>query len=313
MKVYKKAWEKIENTNSILLLSHKRPDGDTLGSVLALYEVLKGLGKHVYIYNPSKLPTRFAFLPNVKKVKNTLPKKECDIAIICDCGSLDRVGLAKPNYLINLDHHDTNEGFGDINIIKPDYASASMVVYELLKQNKVKINKNTATCLYVGFVEDTGFFSYGNIGDKALEMVLDLSRCGLDMQEVSRELREKKPLFQVRLMAHIYGEFYLKENATVGIVHISQEDLKRIGCSLDETKNVITPIRELATVQLAVMVAQRDDGGAKISLRSKGLDVSSIALAFGGGGHKKAAGFECETYEPEAIVEKILTLYRKCK
>ncbi|PID47963.1 MAG: hypothetical protein CR967_02290 [Proteobacteria bacterium] len=157
--MYKKAWQEILKAKSILLISHIRPDGDTLGSVLALYLVLRDLGKRVSIYNPSPtMPSRFDFLPNIRKIKNEIPKEKIDLAIACDCGSWDRTGFGEKDFtLINLDHHSSNDNFGDINIVKPDMPSATMVVYDLLRKNDIILSKEVALCLYVGFVEDTGF------------------------------------------------------------------------------------------------------------------------------------------------------------
>lgn len=307
--MYKKAWHTIKNANSILLVSHTHPDGDTLGSVLGLYSILRGMKKDASLYNGSKImPKRLDFLPNIHRIIDKMPLSSFDVVIVCDCGSLDRTEIQKGDFtLINIDHHTTNESFGDINVVDPLSPSATMVVYELLKENNIPITKEVALCLYVGFVEDTGFFSYGNITPKSLEAIASLASTGLDLAWVGMKMKQATPLSFLRLKQHVLNAFYLIENATIGVVEITQEDLKRTGCLEDDTKNIINPLRELATVQLAIMVLEKKSNGAKISLRSKeGIDVSAIALTFGGGGHKKAAGFEVAEFKPKQIVEKIV-------
>lgn len=307
--MYKKAWQEIISAKSILLVSHLRPDGDTLGSVLALYLALKQLGKDVNIYNPTKkMPRRFEFLPNINIISDEFPVLRFDVAVVCDCGSLDRAKLQKRDFtLINIDHHETNDNFGDINIVNKNAPSATSVVYEMLVKNGVSLTKEIATCIYVGFIEDTGFFSYGNIDEKSLQMVLALVKSGVDLSDVALKLKQHLPLAQMRLRQHIYDVFYLVQKAKIGVAIISQEDLRRIGCELEDTKNIINIVRELATVEVAIMVVQKEFGGCKISLRSKkGIDVSVVAKSFGGGGHKQASGFEVDKFEPKKIVKEII-------
>lgn len=307
--MYKKAWQRIKEAKSIVLSSHVLPDGDTLGSTLALYNVIKTFNKNVHLYNPSKeLPRGLNFLPNIDKVSNELPYEWFDLVITCDCGAFSRTKLKRDNYtLINIDHHKTNDNFGDINIVNPLAPSATMVVYDLLQKNDILITLETALCLYVGFATDTGFFTYGNIDEKALKMVLNLTKTGLNLEQIGTKLKQSVPLSLMRLRQHVYDVFYLIERATVGVVIITQKDLQRVGCKLEDTKNILNLVRELATVKVAIMIVQKEYGGSKISLRSKGdLDVSAIAKHFSGGGHKNAAGFEVENFSPESLVEEII-------
>lgn len=313
MKVYKKAWDELKNAKSIMLASHVRPDGDTLGCVLALYIVLKSMGKYVKLYNPSpNMPRHLQILPNIQKIKNSYQGEDFDVVVTCDCGSIDRANLQKGNFtLINIDHHVTNDNFGDINIVNENAPSATMVVYDLLLKNDILISKQIALCLYVGFAEDTGFFSYGNINEQALNMVLGLVKCGLDLSLINSKLKQNVPLSLIRLRQHMYDVFYLLHKALIGVVVIYQQDLRRIGCKLEDTKNIINSIRELATVKMAIMIVQKQYGGYKISLRSKdGVNVSTIAKKFGGGGHKKASGFEMGELEVDEIIRLIVNEFR---
>lgn len=308
-KVYKKAWKSIIGANSILLVSHVRPDGDTLGSVLALYGVLRELKKRVHVYNCSKnLPQHLKFLPNFNRISDKV--RDFDVAVVCDCGSLDRTNLHIPkDKIINIDHHKTNENFGFINVVKPKMPSATLVVYKMLRKNGINISKDVATSLYVGFLEDTGFFSYGNLTHKSFGIASKLVKKGIDLKAIHNSLKLNLPLSVLRLRAHVYSSFNLHKNGTIASVIVTKDDLDSSGCSLEDTKNMVNLLRELATVRLAIFVIQMSLSEYKISLRGKGdMDVSLIAQKFGGGGHHDAAGFEVENLLPEKIVENIIRI-----
>lgn len=307
--MYKKAWEDILKADSILLVSHIRPDADTLGSVLALYSVLRELKKRVYVFNSSKsLPKYLKFLPNFNQITNRV--KDFDLAIVCDCGSLDRSGLnIEKNKIINIDHHNTNEKFGFINIVKPTMPSATLVVYKMLRKNGISISKEVATCIYVGLLEDTGFFSYGNLTQSSFKIASKLVGTGIDLQNIHTKLRQSLPLSVLRLRAYIYNSFNLFENGTIASVIVKKEDLNRTGCKIEDTKNMVNLLRELVNVEMAIFLIQIDLFEYKVSLRSKDkIDVSNIAKKFGGGGHDRAAGFEIKNLPPEEIIENIIRI-----
>ncbi len=306
--MYKKAWKKIIGSKNIVIASHVRADGDTLGCVLALYLALKSLKKSVKVYNCSKnLPKRFDFLPNFSKITDKFDEYKTDLLITCDCGSFDRVGLSKGKFAtLNIDHHKSNTFFGDINIIDEDAPSASMVVFEFLLANEVFISKEIATCIYVGFVEDTGFFTYGNLTPKVMNEISRLVAYGVDMCEVAQRLKQNTPLCIARLKQYMYNKFYLIQNAMISVCVIDKDALKQTGCGIDDTKNMANLLLSLATVKVSILLVESEYAGTKVSLRSKGVDVGTIACELGGGGHVRAAGFELEYFEPEKIVKKII-------
>ncbi|PID47964.1 MAG: hypothetical protein CR967_02295 [Proteobacteria bacterium] len=143
-------------------------------------------------------------------------------------------------------------------------------------------------------------------------MILHLVRCGVDLEQVGLDLRQRVPLSLFRLRQHVYDSFYLLENASIAVVVISQQDLRRVGCEIDDTKNLINLIMGLATAKMAIMIVQKECGSWKVSLRGKAnVDVSKIAKSLGGGGHKRAAGFDIKEFDSEQIIEKIIKEYRK--
>ena len=306
--MYKEAWELIGDAKHILLVSHVNPDGDTLGSVLALYDALKRVNKKVSLYNATKeLPHIYNFLPNIHRVKDRLPKY-FDLVISCDCGSFDRLRMDKGEYsLINIDHHLLNQMFGDINIVDTSSASAGMVVYDFLKAGNIKISSDCATCLYVTIVEDTGFFSYSHLNKNTFEIAAKLVEFGADAKKIATLLKSRVSLAKTRLLGYVLNNFDLYFDAKVAVIVISKEVLSQTGAKRYDTKNIVNVLRDIITVKVSVMILEERNGDFKISLRSKDeVDISRVAKEYGGGGHKNSAGFEMKSGDLEKIKNDIL-------
>ena len=305
-KMYKKIWEKIENSNNIVLIAHVNPDGDALGSSLSMYKILKNLGKNVSVVNMTDLASYLDFLPNYDKVKKTLPKK-FDLMISFDCGSFDRLGIEeKPEFLINIDHHTSNTNYGNLNLIEADAASSSQVVYNILKANHIRIDKESALAIYTALVTDTGNFQYESVNEKVFEMAADLVRFGVKPEFVSKMLYERDRLSRLRFLAKAIDTLELHCEGKVGIVCVTKEMLEKTGAIKEDTEGVVNMVRKLATVEVALMLRE-DDNGIKISLRSKNyLNVSEIAIKYGGGGHIRASGATIKDKSFEEIKEMLL-------
>ena len=289
--LFKKAWERIKDSNHIVLASHINPDGDALGSSLSLYPILKEMGKKVTIFNATKpLPMYLDFLPNFDKVTDKLPKNY-DLLVSFDSGSFDRLGIEeKPPFLINIDHHISNTKYGDINIIDSKAASTSQVVYNMLKANNVQIPASSAICIYTALVTDTGSFQYESVNDKVFEMAADLVRCGVKPAFVAKMLFQRDRLSRLRLLAKAYETIELTCDGKVAFVEVTKEMMEITGAIKDDTDTIVNSVRAIASVEVACMLRE-DDDGIKISLRSKNYaDVSKVAIKYGGGGHIRAAG-----------------------
>ncbi len=311
--MYKEAWRLIGDAKHILLVSHVNPDGDTLGSVLALYDVLKRANKKVSLYNATKeLPHIYNFLPNIHRVKDKLPKF-FDLVISCDCGSFDRLKIEKGEYsLINIDHHLSNKMFGDINIVDISSASAGMVVYKLLKKNDIKISSDCASCLYVTIVEDTGFFSYSHLDKNTFECAAQLVEFGADAKRIATLLKSRVSLAKTRLLGYVLNNFDLYFDAKVALIVINKEVLAQTGAKRYDTKNIVNALRDIITVEVSVMILEEKNGGFKISLRSKDdVDVTIVAKMYKGGGHKNSAGFEIEQTDLEKFKNELLQKIRR--
>ena len=312
--MYKEAWQLIEKSQHIALISHINPDGDALGSSLALFPLLRDMGKKVTVVNvTTPLPVRYDFLPNFDRIKNTLPAK-IDLLISFDCGSYDRLGIEKPEGipLINIDHHITNTRYGDINIIDANQPSASSVVLQLLKANDIPLRRDVATCIYTALAEDTGFFSFENVTAHTFEIASELIHAKADPAFIAQQLKERNSLAKLRITATTIEKLQLVYHAMIGYAVLSLDDFARTGALRSDSDDCADLIRSLATVEVAILLIEEPEG-YKVSLRSKGrVDVSKIALFFGGGGHKRAAGFTATSKDSEEIIENIIQEVRLC-
>ena len=305
--MYKQTWRLITESQHIVLISHINPDGDALGSSLALYPLLKDMGKTVSIVNvTTPLPIRYDFLPNFTKIKQSMPLK-FDLIISFDCGSYDRLGIKKHHCpLINIDHHKTNTNYGDINLIDSTKASASSVVLKLLEQNDIALRRDVATCIYTALAEDTGFFSFENVNATVFEDAAKLIAAKANPGFIAQQLKERNSLAKIRLTGIVINQLELINDAKIAYAILTLEDFKKSGALRSDSDECVDLIRSIVTVELAILLIEESDG-YKISLRSKAqIDVSDIALAYGGGGHKRAAGFTAKTKETNTIIQNIL-------
>ncbi len=306
--MYKQAWDLIKKSRHILLATHIHPDGDTLGSAVALYEALRKIGIKATLFNAdAAIPSKYDYLSAYRKIRSALPER-FDLVIASDSSSFDRLGLkSKPAPLINIDHHKSNGRYGDINLIRPEFSSASLVVLEMLEYEEIRIDRPIANAIYTGLAEDTGFFSYENVNEHAFISATKLVGYGADPAMVGYNLKERNPLSKLRLSALVIDRLELHRNATIASATITQEMFRQTGADRNESDHLANLLRSLATVDLAILLIEEEDGTYKVSLRSKGaIDVSKIALAFGGGGHRNAAGFETSEHDPKRVLREIL-------
>jgi len=307
--MFKEIWDKIVSAKNILLTSHINPDGDALGSSLSLYPILKKMGKNVKVFNVTKeLPDYLDFLPNFDKVIHNVDIDKFDLVISFDCGSFDRLGIEKrPKFLINIDHHISNTNYGDLNLIDPNAASTSQVVFELLKTNGIEIDKDSAICIYTALVTDTGSFQYESVNDRVFEIASELVKCGVEPNYVAKMLFQRDRLSRLRLLAKAYDTIELCCDGRVAFVEVTKEMMEITGAIKEDTDTIVNSVRNIATVEVACMLRE-DDEGIKISLRSKNyFDVSEVAKSLGGGGHIRAAG---ATIKGEFDFEKVKSLLK---
>lgn len=285
----------LRQNEHFLLISHVNPDGDTLGSMLALALALETMGKDVIRYSPGGVPDCYRFLPGAERVVRSLPDRLPPCAIAIDCGDLNRAGdfaerSTEAGTLINIDHHPSNSGFGRINWIDPLAAAVGMMLYTLFKRMGVELTRDLAVCLYTAVITDTGSFRYSNTSPKVHEVTAELLKTGICPHEIAEEVFEKKPLSAVRLLQEALQTLEISEQGDVAWLTVTDEMIRRTGVDRLETEGLINYPRSIKGVEVALLFTEQAEG-VKVGFRSKRfVDVQKIARQFGGGGHVRAAG-----------------------
>jgi phosphoesterase RecJ-like protein len=304
MKKMKKAIESIKENNKFLIVSHKYPDGDSIGSQIALALGLKKMGKDYFIYNEDPPTDRYSRFKKINLIKTKKEDFNEDITFIIDSASLDRIGNIKNEIdhekpIINLDHHVSNEKFGDINIVKPYYSSTAEIIYELL--NKLtEIDKEIATYIYIGILTDTGSFRYPNTTSHSLRVASKLVNYGVVASQVSEFIWFTDPPARIKLLGDVLQNITLHDKFS--IMFVTREMLINRGAKEEDTNEFVDYGLTIKNVKATAMIKEREGGILKVSLRSKNdVSVQELAAEYGGGGHKTAAGF---TYRGELKVLK---------
>ena len=315
---------KIKNARLSLVLSHQNPDGDTLGSMLSMGAILKETGHTVDHVVPDFIPKAYRFLPFCDLVKTPDDKslsKNYDLAVSLDCGSVKRLGKTEKLWSdaktrINIDHHISNENFGDINCIEADATSTGQVVYWLAKGLNIPITPAVATLLYTTLLTDTGCFSNSNTNSQALQWGAELINLGAEHLKVYREVFMKKPYRAVKVFATSLADLNLIHDGKIAWTYLSSESLKKYGATAEDTDDIIDFVMRTEGVEVGIFFRE-DESETKVSLRSKSeFDVSKIAVANGGGGHKRAAGINIKSPFLEVkdlILNQVVEEYKKAR
>ena len=296
-----------------LLTTHENPDGDALGSLLALHEILGQLGKDSVMYLATKefpLPVEYRFLP-LAEVFHEPPADVVDRTLVfLDCGNIDRTPAgflrSADARVVNIDHHHDNTRFGAVNLVDVKASSTAEIVFGLAKRIGAQITPAIAGALYVGLVTDTGRFSYENTDAGTHRMAAELIEAGVDVNDTYQRLYERVPIEKSRLVARALEKIERREDCGLALTYISNADYADTGSSEVLTEGIIDHVRALEGTQVAAVVRDRNEtaGSArKVSLRSTdgSVDVSAIARAHGGGGHPRAAGFSTDLTYPEIV------------
>lgn len=294
---WQKAAEVIKSAQSILVVTHIRPDGDAMGSSLGLGNALKQMGKDVTIAVDLGTPEFFSWLPHSDTVLPELTTGEWDLMISTDAsdeersGKVGEYGRAHSQQVINIDHHRTNTYFGDIHIIEPHGASASQIVYKLWQHMDIKWTHEIAQPLLTGLVTDTLGFRTNSTTPQELKIAQELMQYGASLSEATYRTLGVMSSQELLLWKHVLPTVEI--DGDVASANIKQEDLARVGLDYIDTGNIVGFLRSVGDVHIAVVFREDPDNTIKVSLRSDpGYDVSEVASAFGGGGHKQAAGLE---------------------
>lgn len=313
------AIEMIKKYNNIYIVSHVQPDGDNIGSTLALAMAINELKGNVKVIKVDDIPSDYQFLPGIDTFKNYDIDKSIDLLISLDSSDLNRLGLGKEFALkakkvINIDHHITNDNFGDINIVSPSSAATGEIIFEFIRKMKVEIDKDIATCLYTAISADTGSFIYSNTTYKTHLIIAELLKLGIDANHININLYQNRSMSRTKLFIDSLNnlETYLEDK--VGLVIVTQEMLKNNKAKMEDTEGIISFVRAIDSIEVACLIKEVDEKEVKVSLRSKNnIDVSNICSKFNGGGHIRAAGctiFEKISIAKEIIMEEIFLSFR---
>lgn len=315
---FKEAISLINTAKKILLISHRRPDGDTLGASVGLHLALAQMSKQTVLACIDDVPQRLAFitdfLPDTHKFQKELDLDDFDLIIVCDAGAHHMTGFHEkyPDFLekrvpiINIDHHGSNDNFGTVNIVDTKASSATMIIYKLLKQLPVKITREIASVLLAGIYSDTGAFMHSNTTEEAFEIAAELSAFGVSMNVIVRQLFRQATLGQLRLWGYILENMRKNEKKILSSV-VAESDFKVIGAHSSDTGGIIDLMNTVTDTTYSLLLAE-DEGVVKGSLRTQRDDVnlSDIAAQFGGGGHPKASGFRVNGKLEKQIVWRIV-------
>jgi len=280
------------------VLSHVRPDGDALGSQLALGLSLKQLGKDVRIWNEDGMLEKYSFLPSANLLtKPTGDPEDVDVAIALDTAIQNRLGTALPavrsaKLWINIDHHPSNPGYGDLVYINPKAPATGQILFELIKSEKLPIDPAIAENLYVAISTDTGSFQYPNTTARTFEIAAELVRAGVDVGHVSQLTYENYPRRRTELLRDLLGTMRFEANDRVASFSLSLATAKKLGVLPEDNEGLIDHLRAIRGVIVAVFFEELPDGKVRVSMRSKNekVNVCAICEKFGGGGHVLAAG-----------------------
>jgi len=301
----------IKAASDVLIVSHENPDGDAIGSTLAMLGALKEAGKRATAYNANKVPYFLDFLPGADEIINELPGGDAayDLIIFLDSSSLDRFGgPIGENYkrlcrgqTIKIDHHETLSPFADVEIIDAESASTGELVFAFLKENGFVVSPQTATCLYCALATDTGFFRFSNVKAQCFETAGELLKLGADAFLVADRFYNSQPIGQLKMTARVLGTLETHCGGQVAFIHSRKEWEAEFGVGSEVYEGFSNLPRSVKGVRVAVFFKESSPRKYKLSIRSsKDVNVAKVAEAFGGGGHKSASGATLEMPLDEA-------------
>ena len=297
----------LANGTSFVLSSHARPDGDSVGSQLALAHALRALGKTVRIVNHDPPPAYLRTLTGAGRIEvaDTVDGP-FDAAVVLECGTLDRTevtGLDRQP-VINIDHHTGNAMYGALNWFDPSAAACAEMVHDLIAALGVAMTPEIGAALYAGILTDTGSFRHANITARTFETCRNVAACGVDVADLAAAIYQNSSLGKLRLTGRLLHEMRLAAGGRVAILHVDDALLRETGCPPDDMEGVINLPLTARDVEAVIMIKVLD-GVTRASLRSKGLvDVRAVAALFGGGGHRNASGctFEAAARDVEPLL-----------
>lgn len=300
--------QQFNNSDKILVVTHVHPDGDAIGSLIAMGLSLEALNKKTTLYCESLIPAVYRFLPEVHRVVNKIGNLNYDMAVILDCGDLSRVGQAvsfveQIPVIVNIDHHITNTRFGHLQLIDTSACATSEIIYRLIKQMGLSFSKPVATSIYTGILADTGSFRFSNTNRAAFAICQEMVEIGVDPHNIAQHVYGTYSLSRIKLLNLALDSIELSENGKLSIMTLTQKMFDETHTQPEDVDGLINYAQRIEDVEVAALIQEHHNGNENsrttnrfhVSLRSDGaVDVAAIAAMFGGGGHSSAAGFSIE-------------------
>jgi phosphoesterase RecJ-like protein len=313
----KEVVEQIKKNRSFLITSHLNLEGDALGSELAFRALLIYLGKKAMIINKDAVPNEYKLLPGIENIKRIKNKQSIsfDAFVVLDCSDLGRCKevaklAGRDKVIINIDHHISNNNFGDINWVEPKSSSASEMIYKLFKKMRIPLDRDKALCMYVGILTDTGSFRYPNTTSDSLAIAADLLHYDLEVSKIYKNIYENISFTDIELLTKILSTMRFYMQGKIVWFKIKRNLIKNKKVSIDLAEHVLNFGRLAEETEVVVLFKENLDANnqIRVNLRSKNIDVNRIAKIFGGGGHRNASG--CTLVGPiesvqRQVIEKI--------
>jgi phosphoesterase RecJ-like protein len=298
----KKIINHLKNSSHIIIASHTNPDGDAIGSLIAMGLALEAMNKNITLYNESSIPSAYRFLPSVERIVRQIKETNTyDTAIILDCADFQRIGkissvISKIPVIINIDHHITNTGFGNFNLIDTSACAAAEIIYNLLKEMAFPItNSAIATSIYTGILTDTGSFRFSNTNKSAFAICEKMVEAGVDPYNVARHIYGRYSLGQIKLLNLALESIEISDNGKMSMMILTKNMFDETGTRHEDSNGLINYAKSIENIKIAALIHELSHN-YHVSLRSDGtVDVAAIAGSFGGGGHYRAAGFNIES------------------
>ncbi|MBP2001072.1 phosphoesterase RecJ-like protein [Paenibacillus shirakamiensis] len=300
----------LKEHDDFLIVSHVQPDGDAVSSTLAVGWLLSCLGKNYVMVNEGPIPRRMSYLWHSDQVldlsKNPLDTKYRNV-ICVDCADFQRVGKTQQDFsedarILNIDHHPTNDGYGEVQLIVPEAAATAEILLDLIEYAEIPLTTDIATALYTGLLTDTGGFRYSNTSPKVMAQASRLLGFGVDGPGLSELLLEQITYPQLQILTKALTKLQMSEDGLISWVSITPEDMAETGAINEDLEGIVNYPRNVQGVEVGMLFKVIHDNAVKVSMRSAGkVDVAAICHSFGGGGHVRAAGARIEGQLEEII------------
>jgi len=286
--------EAIRARQRFVISSHTRPDGDSIGSSLAMAFALRAMGKEANVVHSDPAPGPLMQFPGVRDIQ-VMPQvgNHYDAAIVMECGDLGRTGVAGLDrfFLINIDHHPGNVGYGRLNWFNPDAAACGEMVFDLVKALGAPLTPEVAIHVYLAILTDTGSFHYANISPRTFEICKEALEAGVDPVAVARNVYDSNNMGRLKLFGAVLSAMQIDPSGRVAIVYLDHEMARAAGGTYEDTEGLINLPLTVKEILAIVFFKQIEGDEYRVSMRSKGtIDIGGIAKEFGGGGHRNAAG-----------------------